>query len=131
MATVEEHKSLLAEAEADLAEINERRDELEIVIGFHSRKIGLLQALTPTLPGIDESPTVGSLTGKKLPDAMRAVLARANRPMHVNQIAHVLVRRGFKKTNTLRVSISTTAGRRPDLFEKTDRATFKLRNGIE
>ena len=60
---------------------------------------------------------------------MYTVLCKTESPLHADQIVDALLRGGYKDSPSLKMSVSTTARRRSDLFQKTDRNTFGLING--
>jgi hypothetical protein len=131
MGTIEEHRRMLADAEADLLRAKEAVQELDVVVRFHRRKTAELESETPTLPGMARTHDTDQFARMKLPAAMEALLRERGRPMHADQIATQLVRGGYPRTKSLKVSIATTARRRGDLFVKTGRNTFGLCNGAK
>ena len=126
--TLEQYRGMLADAEGDLAEAREAAREMETLVRFLKRKIENLEG-SDSQPVFPQVVSGGNYEGMALPEAVKAVLTEGGRAMHVDDIATKLIRGGKPKQKSLKMSISGACRRRDDLFVKTARNTFGLRNG--
>ncbi len=127
---IEQARKLLAEAERELGDAEQRVQELKVLAGFLRRQIDANAQATAVLPLPTDLPELPDYAEMSIPDSMKDALQRHGRPMHVARIAEALIAGGREAANHLKVSITSAARRRSDLFVQTAKATFGLRNGL-
>lgn len=129
-ATIEQYRSMLADAEADLRDLQHKVQELQAVVAFFKRQIQKLEADpgTPPFPGMGTRNDYGRM---KMADAITHVLREHARPMHARDIARQLTRGGWPSSKSLPISVASTCRRHQDSFRKTARNTFGLQNGVD
>lgn len=126
MATLEQYREWLREAETEIERLAENARETEAHARFLRRKIAEHESTTraftfPTLPPLD-------LQGKTIPEAVADVL-RARGTLHVRDITQELVAGGFPARDNLQTTVTTACFRKKDLFQKVGRGRFALKNG--
>lgn len=131
---VEHARKMLVEAERELGEAKERVQELQVLMKFLHRQLEQNAATTSPLarvPSLDGDERPRSYAEITLPEAIYDVLQRAGGALHLKEICARIKLGGRRVTKNFGTIVTSTASRRDDLFVKTARATYALRNGAE
>ena len=119
-------KNSLELEEKYLLDLVNRRQALESEEAAHN---GQEESMEPAGAEAETTPLENrNISGRTVPDAIKAVLENRGRAMRARDITAALLAAGFKteSKNGLLPSVLSALGRRDDLFKKIRRGTYKL-----